>query len=487
MHLMSALRSLGVAAVLVMQLACATHSSGRDLKKVRLLTGREGNYYYSVGQALQATLLDRGIEVELHTSSGSKDNIDRLNKGEAEFAIVQADAAHRAWYREVPFTEEHPPLKLVAPLFTEKVQILIPPHLYFSSPADLKGKRIWLGPPDSGSEVSAKAILMASGFTVDDIENSRYNDISPTVADPLDEATKLLLNGTIAAVFQTTAVPNGPIRKKLEELDLRLLGLDWKMVEKLVADGVYMEASLQKTDYPLLTEGIFTVGVQTLLVTRGDIADDVVKVIAETVQRDEKSIEAQLEHVLVSKGGGSERIEPAKLTLLGIRPTAQLLKRVHPAARHALPNWPIRKDYVHDILALGAVLVAIAILGMSFPGHRKAAIRHCGRHVRVYLPVWLFVSGSVILLLIGAVWLRAVEGEVNEHFATLLSSALSLTESTLDKVPGQLLHLDPPVPTTRAGQTAMSLSSWIVLFPLVAFGPPIKRKLGKFLGSRTNK
>ena len=486
MYRMPALRSLGAAALLVVQMACGTHSSGRDLKKVRLLTGREGNYYYSVGQALKATLRDRGIEVELKPSLGSKDNIDRLNKSEAEFAIVQADAAHRAWYGEVPFTEAHPTLKLVAPLFTEKVQILIPPHLYFSSPADLKGKRIWLGPPDSGHEVSAKAILMASGFTLDDIKNSRY-DISQTVADPLGEATKLLLNGTIAAAFQTTAVPNGPIRKKLEELDLRLLGLDWKMVEKLVADGVYMEASLQKTEYPLLTEGIFTVGVQTLLVTRGDIADDVVKVIAETLQRDQKSIEAQLEHVLVSKGGGSERIEPAKLTLLGIRPTAQLLKRVHPAARHALPNWPIRKDYVHDILALGGVLVAIAILGMFFPGHRKAAIRHVGRHVRVYLPLWLYLSGSVILLLIGAVWLRAVEGEVNEHFATLLSSALSLAESALDKVPGQLLHLDPPVPTTRAGQTAMSLSSWIVLFPLAAFGPLIKRKLGKFLGSRTNK
>jgi len=485
MYRMSALRSLSAAALLVTLMACTTHPSERALKKVRLLTGSKGNYYYCVGQALQASLRDRGIELDVEPSFGSKDNIDKLNRSEAEFAIAQADAAHRAWYGELPFTRADQTLKLVAPLFTEKVQIPIPPHLYFSSPVDLKGKRIWLGPPGSGHEVSAKAMLMASGFTPEEIEKSRY-DISPTVANAFDEAAELLRKGTIAAVFQTTAVPNEPIRRKLAELDLRLLGLDWKTVEKLVADGVYIEASLQKTEYPLLTEGIFTVGVQTLLVTRGDIADDVVKVIAESLQRDQKSIEAELEHLLLSKVRGPERIEPAKLTLLGIRPAPQFLKRVHPAARDALPNWPIRKDYVHDILALGAVLVAIAILGMFFPGHRKAAIRHVGRHVRVYLPLWLYVSGSIILLLIGAVWLRALEGELNEHFATLPSSALSLAESALDKVPGQLLHL-APVPTTRGGQTAMSVSSWIVLLPLVAFGPLIKRKLGKFLGSRTDK
>ena len=475
----------GAALLVLLQVACATLHSTGDLKKVRLLTGAQGNYYHSFGLALQRVMRSHGIEIELLPSSGSKSNLDRLSRNEAEFALVQGDAAHRAWYGEAPFTSAHSQLRMVAPLFTEKVQILTQPHLFFSSPASLKGKKIWLGPKDSGSELSAGAVLVASGFAPADVEASR-TDIGE-VLDPFGKAVELLKKGELVAVFQTRVAPNEPIRKACKQKDLRLLGLDWNVVEKLVADGSYIEASLQKSEYPQLTGEIFTVGVQTLLVTRDDVADDVVKTLAETLQQDQESIEAELHRVLVSKRGGGARIEPAKLTLLGSRPPAQLLERAHRAARHSLPNWPIRKEYVHDVLALAAVLGVIAIAGLFFPRHRNAAIQQVGRHVRVHLPIWLYVSGSVILLLIGAIWLRAVEGDINEHFATLSSSALYLAETILDKLPGHLIPIDPPVPTTRVGQTAMSWWSWIVLLPLTVFGPLVKRKLQKFLGSEDTK
>ena len=482
MHRKGALLSLGLAALSLLQMACATHPGATGSKKVRLLTGAPEGYYHSVGKVLKVALRARGIEVELKPSFGSKANIDRLTGSEAEFAIVQSDAVHRAFYGETPFTEQHPTLKLVAPLFTEKVQILTRPHLYLSSPAELKRKPIWLGAPDSGSELSAKAILMASGFIQEDIEKSRDNISRPVKR--FDEAVELLQQGTIEALFQTTVAPNAPIRTALKQSDLRLLGLDWNMLEKLVADGVYIEASLQKTEYPLLTGGIFTVGVQAFLVTRDGVDDDVVKTVAETVQQDQKTIESALQSILAGKGADKGRIEPAKLTLLGTRPKPQLLPFFHPAARGSLPKWPIRKEDVHYLLMLFGVLGLIATLAFFLPRHRKATIDH----VSHYLHPWLFVLGSLILLLIGGVWLRSVEGEINEHFTSLGAATFSLAETTIaNKLPSAINPIAPPVPTTRTGQSTMLVFSWLVLLPLMVFAPLLRKKWKESWGPRLAK
>src|SRR5712692_601462 len=480
MHRKCALLSLGLAGLSLLQMTCAALPAASDSKKIRLLTGTKGKYYHYVGQALKVALRDRGIEVELKTSSGSKANIDRLDKKEAEFAIVQSDAAHHALYGEAPFTKAHPTLKLVAPLFTEKVQILIRPHLYFSSPTELKGQPIWLGLPDSGSEVSARAILLASGFTQEDIKKSRY-DISTTVPNAFKEAVELLRKGTIAAAFQTSVAPNEPVRKALEDSDLRLLGLDWNMVEKLVADGIYIEASLQKTEYPLLTGGIFTVGVQAFLATRDDVDADVVKTVAEIVQQDQKMIESELRGILLSKSPGKNRIEPAKLSLLGTPPKPQLWALFHSAAKGSLPKWPIRKEDVHYVFMLFGFLGLIVILGLFLPRHRKATINHVGHYVHL----WSFVSGSFILLLIGGVWLRSVEGEINEHFTTLGAATFSLATTTIaNKLPSAINPIAPPVPTTRTGQSSMLVFSWIVLLPLMVFAPLLRTKWKESWGPR---
>jgi len=553
------LRALGVASALVFRaIWAAPPATADEPKKVRLFTGAEHNYYYDVGMALQTALRAHDVELEVIPSKGSLDNLRALETGDADFAIVQSDAAHRAWYGEWPFARPRSDVKLVAPLFIEKVQILIRPHLYISSPAELKGKKIWMGGRNSGSELSALNVLAASGFSPQDVENSRVEDLDygmavallkhgkldavvrlseapprgtrgaplekveilvqphsgiagpadlkgqkiwmgaptggvdlgplnvleaphfssktlrkeNTMVERLDYplALELLSSLRLDAIFQTSVAPTERIRKALDTSEIHLLGLDWNQVERLAANGTYTETALQSSAYRQLEERIFTIGVQALLLTReGGAPDDTVVKIAETLQRNQTEIESNLRSIL-HKGESEERIDPFELTLLGTRPRPELLRdnHSHRATAAFLPHWRYRQGTVRDLwillLALFLILALIIVVHLRcVPG--ASHIIH-----------GLFALAALLLWVMAAVWLREVEGELNEHFRTLPASAISLARSVGAKTP---FPVDAPVLTTNEGRFANALFTWLgtVLVALVLY--PWAKKVWK--------
>lgn len=159
-----------LAALLVFLSGCNFTSSSMQNLQTTITTGPKGGYYHKVCMAIQPIAQRRGMNVQcLPCSNGSLENVYKLEQGTAEFALVQSDVAHRAWKGEYPFEEQHPQIRLVSPLFTEKVHILVRPHQYLSSVAQLKGKRVWLGAKNSGSRASAFAVLRAAGLGFEDV------------------------------------------------------------------------------------------------------------------------------------------------------------------------------------------------------------------------------------------------------------------------------------------------------------------------------
>jgi TRAP-type uncharacterized transport system substrate-binding protein len=149
---------------------CNSASSSTQNLTTTITTGPKAGYYHKVCMAIRPIAQRRGMDIQcLPCSNGSLENVYKLEQGQAEFALVQSDVAHRAWKGEYPFEERHPQIRLVSPLFTEKVHILIRPHQYLSSVAQLKGKRVWMGAKNSGSRSSAFAVLRAAGLEFEDV------------------------------------------------------------------------------------------------------------------------------------------------------------------------------------------------------------------------------------------------------------------------------------------------------------------------------
>ena len=139
---------------------------------VILATGPPDGYYQKVCTAMREVGRDQGLEINCLSSKGSRQNVYKLERHEADFAIVQGGVAHHAWKGELPFDEPHEGIiRLVAPLFTEKVHILVGPHQYLTSLKQLENRRVWTGAENSGTSFSATALLQAAQVDLDKIKS----------------------------------------------------------------------------------------------------------------------------------------------------------------------------------------------------------------------------------------------------------------------------------------------------------------------------
>ncbi len=445
----------------------------------KLFTGPKGEYYAQVGRALAIAASHKGLKIACWTSNGSVDNIKALDSRKADFALVQSDAAHLAWFAEQPF-DKASNIKLIAPLFAEKVQILVRPHLYVTSPAGLqRPKSVWMGPANSGSHLSALMVLQASGKTPDQAKSLEFVDGTMT----FETAQKLLRSGELDAVFRTSVAPTREITSTLanKNLEIRLVGLDERSMDLLVNNGMYIETSLQQMDYRDLRAGLFTVGVEALLMTRDGVDGDDIASLADMLKNNQSDLETHLQRVLagdyeagVDAYGESPApatvsthvVEPSALTLLGTRVRQPLLDHVDLNAKQYLWKFPVRKEAAVRMLILSALL-AVCAAGLLHPRGRSLV----GKYTRATL---VALATIFIWMIIGA-WLQALEGGLNQNFTTLPKACWAMAENLLAKL--QLPLSGVPTPTTRQGTLVMNTFIWSCGILVTTFAYPWLKKI----------
>lgn len=319
---------------------------------------------------------------------------------------------------------------------------------------ELAGKKLWW-PEDKGFEPTIKKAVCGNpcvGLTPKEID--------------LSMAKELLKLGALDAVIQTIAAPNPTIARALHgHREISLLGLDLSLMERLVADGSYVETSLQRNAYSSLKTGVYAVGVQTYLVTglpEGDHQAQKVELMARILSERQDDLEKKLRKRLESewaKDGSPTDIplEPYAMTLLGLPISSPLQSMVHNSARDFLAfrsqddfavSASLRRGELQQICGVvGAILVlAAGTLVMK---------RRLGRRMTSYV---LFSLVCALVWLLGAICLQAVEGDMTQEFVNLTAAGLSLGETILSHLQ---VPLSPPVPTTRDGQFIMKLFSWL--------------------------
>ena len=176
-----------------------------------LLTGSEKGYYYKLGMAIrQVAARSQRLNLCVQTTDRNLENVTELQAGAADFAIVQSDVAHDAWYGHPPkFRSRAADVRIVMPLYVEAVHILLRPHLNIARLDDLKGKNVGVGLAYSGTEYTAKHILAAVGLQS---EGSGKNFQAVTTRDPVFcRSVHSLMAGDLDALFRVTVVPSPDI------------------------------------------------------------------------------------------------------------------------------------------------------------------------------------------------------------------------------------------------------------------------------------
>src|SRR6478672_10889781 len=132
-------------------------------KFFRIGTGGTGGTYYPIGGLIGNAISTTTINVSAVATNGSVANVNGIVGGSMESGFSQADVNYWAYtgtgiYEGKPKVEE---LRAIANLYPESVHIVIRKGLGAKSVADLKGKRVSLDEPGSGTLVNAREILAA--------------------------------------------------------------------------------------------------------------------------------------------------------------------------------------------------------------------------------------------------------------------------------------------------------------------------------------
>ncbi|CAM5283921.1 Secreted protein OS=Streptomyces glaucescens OX=1907 GN=SGLAU_24910 PE=4 SV=1 [Streptomyces glaucescens] len=252
-------------------------------------TGTRAGVYYEYGDRLRKELAKDmpDLEVELLTSAGSQENVARVATGKADFTIAAADAVET--YKLGGEGADR--LRGVARLYDDYVQLVVAPNSEVRSVADLRGKRVAIGLPDSGVRLIANRVLRAAGLDPE-------HDITP-YSDGIDTGPKQL-GKKLDAFFWSGGLPTDGLRKLARTELFRFIPIDAGLVAELhrerAATRYYRATSIPESAYPTIQKGeaVPTIAVSNLLITRKDMDPELTEWLTRAVIRSRDRIGAHV-------------------------------------------------------------------------------------------------------------------------------------------------------------------------------------------------
>ena len=244
----------------------------------RIGTGGTAGTYYPVGGMIANAVSQPGkIVVTAQASNGSVANVTGIAGGAMESGFSQADVASWAYtgkgiYEGKPNV---PGLRLIANLYPESVHLVVRKGLGVKTVADLKGKRVALDEPGSGTLVNARIILAAYGI--------KESDIKPEYIKP-NQAGDKMKDGSLDAFFFTGGAPAGAIA----ELASSGAGIELLPIDGPQAEGLRMASPFFAVDNIPANTYKDVAGVTTLAVGAQWVTSD--KADAEVVYQITKAL-----------------------------------------------------------------------------------------------------------------------------------------------------------------------------------------------------
>ncbi|MEZ5830186.1 MAG: TAXI family TRAP transporter solute-binding subunit [Dongiaceae bacterium] len=237
---------------------------------VNILTGGTSGVYYPLGVAISKVLSDKidGVRPSVQATKGSVENLNLIQAGKGEIAFTLGDslAAAVAGSADAGFKSPLDKVQTIGAIYPNYVQIVASQESGIKTLADLKGKRLSVGAPKSGTELNARAILGAAGIKYEDLGKVEYLDFAQSV--------ELMKNRQLDATLQSAGLGVASIRDLATSIPIVVVTVPEEIVQKL--GDPFFSATIPANTYDGQTADVMTVAVPNFLVTRADLSPDLV-------------------------------------------------------------------------------------------------------------------------------------------------------------------------------------------------------------------
>lgn len=257
---------IGLAAAALAAAGCGGEQDGGDGSgggRLSIATGNTTGVYYQMGGGLARLISQHvpGYSATAEATGASVENIRRVVSGDSDIAFTLADTASDAATGKGAFTEPQP-IQALARIYTNFTQVVVRTDAKISSIADMKGKAVSTGSPNSGTEVIALRLLRAAGLDAgSDIDQQKLS---------LPETVQGMKDGSIQAMFWSGGLPTGGMTDLTTTLGARVRFLPLSNYLPALRNEfgqVYQEATIGSEVYDQPAD-VPTIGVPNLLVVK---------------------------------------------------------------------------------------------------------------------------------------------------------------------------------------------------------------------------
>ena len=248
---------------------------------VSIGTGGVTGVYYPTGGAMcrlvNKNRKEHGIRCSAESTGGSIYNINTIRAGELEFGVAQSDWQYHAYNGTSKFKDQgaFKKLRAVFSVHPEPVTVIASDSSGVMQLSDIKGKRMNIGNPGSGTRGTWEVIEEALGWTRSDLKLAAEMKSA--------ETGQAVCDGKIDAYFWLVGHPSALTQESLATCDAHLVHVKGKAIDKLVSDNsFYRKATIPAGMYNN-DKDIETFGVGATFVSSSDVSEEVVYTIVKAV------------------------------------------------------------------------------------------------------------------------------------------------------------------------------------------------------------
>ncbi len=250
-------------------------AAAQDITFFRIGTGATAGTYFPIGGLIANAISNPpgsracadggscgvpGLIATAVASNGSVANANAIAAGTMQSGFVQSDVGYWA-YTGTGIYEGRPKadsLRAIANLYPENFHLVARKGADIKKVADLRGKRLSMDEPGSGTLVDARLILGAFGLTEKDLKAEYLKT---------QQAADKLKDGTLDAFFSVSGWPYGAISELAATTAIELVPIDGPEVDALIKKYSFFSKDEIPDDAYKNVGGVKTVSVNAIWTT----------------------------------------------------------------------------------------------------------------------------------------------------------------------------------------------------------------------------
>lgn len=256
----------------------AGHALAQGKTNLSISTGGTGGVYYPLGGGM-ASILTKYVPnwaVTAEVTGASVDNMKLINAGKTDVGFSMVDTAWEAYMGVDKFKDIKVPARTLMVLYPNRTQVVTVEGTGINSMQDLKGKRISVGSPGSGTEILALRLLEAYGLS-NDVKRERLS---------VAESVNAIKDRKIDAFFWVGGIPTAAVTDLAATPGIKMKLIDHgDLAEKMNAKygKLYSPSKIKAGSYPGYDKDNSITEVWNLIVTGDKMSNDDAYLIVKTL------------------------------------------------------------------------------------------------------------------------------------------------------------------------------------------------------------